>query len=37
MRKVVEILSKVDENLKVIKTTISRSKSLQKSLINQVF
>jgi len=35
--KVIEILGKVDENLKTIDSKIFQSKSLQKSLINQVF
>jgi len=35
--KVIEILGKVDENLKTIYSKIFQSKSLQKSIINQIF
>jgi hypothetical protein len=35
--KVIEIMGKVDENLKTIDSKIFQSKSLQKSIINQIF
>jgi hypothetical protein len=35
--KVLEIMVKVDENLKIIDSKIFQSKSLQKSIINQIF
>tara|TARA_B100000795_G_C22338971_1_gene264273 strand:- start:116 stop:310 length:195 start_codon:yes stop_codon:yes gene_type:complete len=35
--KVIEIMGKVDENLNTIDSKIFQSKSLQKSIINQIF
>ena len=35
--KVIEIMCKEDENLKTIDSKIFQSKSLQKSIINQIF
>ena len=35
--KVIEIMGKVDENLKTIDSKIFQSKSLKKSIINQIF